>query len=74
MKIIRGLIKTDPIEMLQDSQIQLIITLRVEDISSVTRESALDIIHKNLGNLIEISESNPKFDIQKYISMVINRA
>jgi hypothetical protein len=60
--------------MLKDEQIQLIIQLRVEDISSVTRESALDIIHRNLGNLIAISEEDKKFDIQKYVNMVINRA
>lgn len=61
MKIIKALIKTDPLNMLQDVNIQLIIQLRVEDISSVTRESALDIIQKNLGNLIEINTE--KFQI-----------
>ena len=35
--------------------------MRVEDVSAVTRESALDIIHKNLTNLIEISDGD--FDI-----------
>ena len=37
----------------------------MNDVSSITRESALDIIHKNLGNLHET---------EKYLDMVIERA
>jgi len=62
LKIIKQAIKIDPIELLQDSQILQIIKLRIEDVSSITREIALDIIHKNMSNLIntQAMDSNNK--------------
>ena len=52
----------------------MILELRITDVSPVTRENALEIIHKNLNHLVRISDSNPKFQITKYIDMVIERA
>ena len=52
----------------------MILELRITDVSPVTRENALEIIHKNLNHLVRISDSNPKFKITKYIDMVIERA
>jgi hypothetical protein len=44
MKIIKNLIKINPETVLSDEQVLQIIKLRVNDVSSCTRESALDII------------------------------
>jgi hypothetical protein len=72
MKIIRQLIKNDPENMLQDSEIQAILKLRITDVSSITRESALDILFKNIDNLVAIPNSGPI--LLDYMNMVIERA
>jgi hypothetical protein len=58
--------------MLQDSEIQVILKLRITDVSSITRESALDILFKNIDNLVAIPNSGPI--LLDYMNMVIERA
>lgn len=58
--------------MLQDSEIQAILKLRITDVSSITRESALDILFKNIDNLVAIPNSGPI--LLDYMNMVIERA
>ena len=58
--------------MLQDSEIQAILKLRITDVSSITRESALDILFKNIDNLVAIPNSGPI--LLDYMNMVIDRA
>lgn len=58
--------------MLQDSEIQAILKLRITDVSSITRESALDILFKNIDNLVGIPNSGPI--LLDYMNMVIERA
>ena len=72
MKIIRQLIKNDPQKMLQDEEIQTILKLRITDVSSVTRESALDILSKNIENLVSMPDSGSI--LLDYMNMVIERA
>ena len=72
MKIIRQLIKNDPQKMLQDEEIQTILKLRITDVSSVTRESALDILSKNIENLVSMPDSSSI--LLDYMNMVIERA
>jgi hypothetical protein len=67
MKIIKQLIKIDSVEMLKDKEVIQILKLRITDVSSMTRESALDILYKNL----EYIESSV---LQEFMNMVIDRA
>lgn len=72
MKIIKKLIKSNPIEMLGDAEVQQILKIRITDASAVTRESALDILHKNLSGIIEL-ETDGRL-MKEYMSMIIARA
>ena len=67
MKIIKKLIKCDT-DQLKDKDIQLILKLRITDISSITREGALDIVHRNLDAIV----NEPI--LMEYMAMVIDRA
>ena len=67
MKIIKKLIKCDP-SQLKDRDIQQILKLRITDVSSMTREGALDIIHRNLDQIV----NEPI--LMEYMGMVIDRA
>jgi len=53
--------------MLKDPEVIQILKLRITDVSSVTRENALDILHKNL-------ESIESETLQELMTMVIDRA
>jgi len=53
--------------MLKDPEVIQILKLRITDISSMTRESALEILHKNL-------ESINSTILQDFMNMVIERA
>lgn len=52
--------------MLADDQVQLILKLRICDDSCITRESALDILLKNINHLSENL-------IETYVKLVIDR-
>jgi len=62
--------------MLQVAPIQQIIKLGICDVSSITREAALDIISNNLGNLAKIAncDGSQMNGLQFYIGMVMARA
>lgn len=67
MKIIKKLIAVDSQAMLKDNDVQAIMKLRISDVSAMTRESALDILLKNLDNF--------ETDIlHEFMAMVIDRA
>ena len=57
--------------MLQDEQIQNIIQLRIEDVSSLTREMTLDIIHTNL--LLNENVLSDRFDKISDLDNGLNR-
>lgn len=64
MNIIKQLIKENPSEMLADNYVTSIIKERLQDPSAITRESALDLLLKNLEDLAN----------EEYVAMVIDRA
>jgi hypothetical protein len=47
LKVTKLLIQVDP-ALLHDAQMLQVIKLRTKDISALTRESAIDILHKSL--------------------------
>ena len=71
IKILKKMIKQKPQEMLEDEQVHELLKLRITDVSSLTRESILDIIYSNLDSMIGFVD--PKV-VDLYISLVIQRA
>lgn len=64
MTVIKQLIRENPRDMLADQAVTQIIRERLQDPSAITRESALDLLLKNLEDLAS----------DEYVAMVIDRA
>jgi flagellar motor component MotA len=77
MKIIKKLIKLSP-EILHDKDIMKILSLRLMDVSSSTRESTLDLLWYCLTKVdFDTEEKQMTFQkdfINKYLSIIVERA
>ena len=77
MKIIKKLIKLSP-EILHDKDIMKILSLRLMDVSSSTRESTLDLLWYCLTKVdFDTEEKQLTFQkdfINKYLSIIVERA